>query len=148
MHTIRKLLKFESAHQLESAYSKLCSETIHGHSYKLELFLSSEKLNSDGMVMDFGELKSITKELVDGYLDHSIILPESFNETRPDYVRSMMENNKRLIMFQGNPTAEEMSKWIFETVNQDLVRLKGTSVMCTKVILWETETGYAEYTEG
>ena len=48
MYTLRKQFKFESAHQLYDAYSSCCKDCIHGHSYLVEVFFSSDKLDNTG----------------------------------------------------------------------------------------------------
>ena len=48
MYTIRKLFRFEMAHQLSKAFSTACSEQIHGHSYVCEVFFAKEALLVEG----------------------------------------------------------------------------------------------------
>ena len=58
MYKIRKLFKFEMAHVLTTAYTKECCN-LHGHSYRMEVFITSGALNEDGMVIDFKKLKEL-----------------------------------------------------------------------------------------
>ena len=50
---IRKLFKFEGAHIVRNCSSHRCRENIHGHSYIVEVFITSDKLDRGYMVMDF-----------------------------------------------------------------------------------------------
>ena len=53
---IRKLFKFEGSHIVRNCTSDRCSHSLHGHSYKVELFLTADHLDNAGMVVDFGLL--------------------------------------------------------------------------------------------
>ena len=46
----------------------------HGHNGKIEIELSSQKLDSRGMVYDFGDIKNIIQKWVNEKLDHQMIL--------------------------------------------------------------------------
>ncbi|MFR6543952.1 MAG: 6-pyruvoyl trahydropterin synthase family protein, partial [Butyricimonas virosa] len=50
---IRKLFKFEGAHIVRNCSSHRCRENIHGHSYIVEVFITSDKLDRGYMVIDF-----------------------------------------------------------------------------------------------
>ena len=79
---------FAAAHNLRG-YEGEC-EKLHGHNWKVEVTLKSEKLNGLGMVMDF----KIVKKTLEGILsrfDHS-------------YLNELEEFN------QENPTTENVSK--------------------------------------
>ena len=42
---IRKLFKFEGAHVVRNCSSVRCRENIHGHSYVVEVFIESDRLD-------------------------------------------------------------------------------------------------------
>ncbi len=127
MYTIRKQLKFEAAHVLDSSYSKCCQQ-VHGHSYLVELFFQSKKLNKDGMVIDFGLVKVVAGELIDKF-DHSLIVS---NKSRLEC------SGTRIIIVPYNPTAENMAHDFY-------VRIKKKIPKLFKVRVHETSSGYAEY---
>ena len=127
---ITKRYTFEAAHSLPN-YEGKCSH-LHGHSYKLEVTVSGTIDSEDivrgfqndepvlaecGMVVDFSNLKSCIKSVVDVY-DHSNL-------------------NDHFVL----PTAECMSVQIFKDIQHKL----GNSVRVESVKLWETEDSYAEY---
>jgi len=141
---IRKLWKFEAAHQLSDAYTKECYETIHGHSYKVEVFLQSARLNGAGMVMDFGQLNE-AKEMIIGEMDHALFIPDGFDRL---YVSALMKWNKKVILTPENPTAEYFARYIYDSLLA--FRLDGPvfvqiSQVLSRVRVHETDTGYAEY---
>ena len=139
--TIRKTFKFECAHRLVSSWSKKCQQ-IHGHSYKLELFLQSNELNEDGMVIDFGQIKQLFQEELE-FFDHQLVLSEE--DVILDYLTSDIEIGG-VVLVPFNPTAENMAKYFFDKLtelfyrNEEIRHIKIKSVR-----IHETETGWAEY---
>lgn len=55
MYQIRKKMRFEASHLLSKSYSKEC-QYIHGHSYIVEFFFRSDKLDENSMVIDFKKI--------------------------------------------------------------------------------------------
>lgn len=135
MYTVRKLFKFEAAHQLASAYSRACSETVHGHSYRVEVFFRSRNLDANGMVIDFGAVTDMIKAII-MHWDHALIVPASFGKNR---ITALRRTNKKLYVSAENPTAEWMAKHLYDTIRAVY------PVLLYKVRVHETDTGYAEY---
>lgn len=139
--TIRKTFKFECAHRLVSSWSKKCQQ-IHGHSYKLELFLQSDKLNEDGMVIDFGQIKQLFQEELEIF-DHQLVLSEE--DPMLHFMPIEIEIDG-VVLVPFNPTAENMAKYFFDKLtelfyaNEEIRHIKIKSVR-----IHETETGWAEY---
>lgn len=139
MYKVRKLFKFEAAHILESSYSLDC-QNIHGHSYEVEVILKSKKLNKDGMVCDFGELKDAISSIFMDY-DHSIIIPKSLAEKVNGFL------TKHTIIVDWNPTAENMAKYFYGMIKEEMLVYGFEDVKLHKVIVHETKTGWASYQE-
>lgn len=68
-YTLHVEERFEAAHWLPG--HPKCGE-CHGHSYRVEVFVEGFRLNSDGMLLDFGEIKPEVRRLV-GDLDHKTL---------------------------------------------------------------------------
>ncbi|HBH50830.1 MAG TPA: 6-pyruvoyl tetrahydrobiopterin synthase, partial [Planctomycetaceae bacterium] len=47
---------------------------LHGHNGRLEILLVGEKLDSRGMLLDFGDIKRLLKTWIDDHLDHKMLL--------------------------------------------------------------------------
>jgi 6-pyruvoyltetrahydropterin/6-carboxytetrahydropterin synthase len=135
LFTIRKKYRIEMAHQLASAVTAACHETIHGHSYVVEVFISSESLNKDGMVLDFGALNEV-KNVIFEY-DHALCLPRTIE---PAYREAIEKYNIKCIFFSQNPTAEVLAQELLFRLS----RLVAYPCRISKVRVHETETGYAE----
>ncbi len=143
---IRKLFRFENAHIVRGCTSRRCSESIHGHSYIVELLFSSNYLDRGQMVYDFGLTKLTIKELIDSF-DHAITL---WSEDDPAYLKDMKRWSKRWVELPVSPSAEQYSRVIFLMVDLVLHNTvmvnKEKDVTIQSVIVHETATGYAQCT--
>lgn len=142
MYTVRKLFKFELAHKLRRAYSKCCTEQIHGHSYLCEVFLISAMLDMDDMVVDFGLIADKLKPMFE-LLDHSLWLPSRDEQLDKVYAN----DNVKVIFTSRNPTAEYMAKYIYDEACKYLASSIPDCVHIKKVRVHETSTGWAEYSK-
>lgn len=81
MFTISKSFDFCYGHRvytqsptLELALSTACPcKRLHGHQGKVTVYLSHERLDSRGFVIDFKELEFV-KKFIDTYIDHHFII--------------------------------------------------------------------------
>lgn len=89
MYYVCKRLEISSAHALNLSYESKC-ENLHGHNWIVKIYCKSEKLNADGMVTDFTQIK----RQITNALDH-----KNLNE-----------------VFDFNPTAENIAHWICDNV--------------------------------
>ena len=141
---IRKLYKFENAHIVRRCTSRRCSRSIHGHSYKVELFFTAPSLDRGEMVYDFGLTKGMIKDFIDSF-DHAITLWSSDN---PDYLSDMKKWSERWVELPVNPSAEQFARTFFLLIDRVLKQtdmVNGESdVTLDSVIVHETETGYAK----
>ena len=119
-----KKFEFEMAHQLENCFSDECKQ-IHGHSYKLEVTVTTTGLDDAGMVCDFKRIKELVKPIIDMY-DHKFITKESFGV---------------------NPTAENMAIRIFHLLDKEILSAtwkQGSSITLRKIRLYETANAYVD----
>lgn len=117
MFRLRIESTFDAAHKLVGYKGKCAS--LHGHTWKVETFITGEKLDQVGMLIDFKILKEKLKEITEK-LDHSLL------------------NDLKEI---GNPTSENIAKHIFKNL-----RLP-ESVRLEKVRVWESPSSWCEYHE-
>ncbi|MEA3371400.1 MAG: 6-carboxytetrahydropterin synthase, partial [Campylobacterota bacterium] len=98
---IRKLFKFENAHIVRGCSSVKCRESIHGHSYKVELLFESNFLDNGQMVYDFGLMKQNMKALVESF-DHAIAF---WSGDSSEYLKDMKKHSDRWVELPVSPSA-------------------------------------------
>jgi len=106
------------------------------------MFLTSENLNEDGMIVDFAKIKEQLKEYIDSW-DHFMVLKASDPLVEVIFGSNIEENIKAaagIKVVTYNPTAENMAKDMYEYIKTIVPQL-------SKVRLHETTTGWAEYYE-
>lgn len=114
---------FSAAHRLTDIGGKC--ENLHGHNFTVEVSVTSERLNEQGVVIDFRQLKSYLGETL-GILDHTFL-----NETAP--------------FADDNPSSERIARFIYDEMKKKIVdkRVNGQ----IRVTVWESETSRASYWE-
>lgn len=104
---IRKLYEFENAHIVRLCGSKRCRTSIHGHSYRCEILLSSNFLDEAGMVYDFGYMKLGIRELIDSF-DHATTI---YAHDDASYIADLKKHSARWVQIPLNPSAEQFCKF-------------------------------------
>ena len=112
-----KIFQWDAAHKLCLPYESKCN-SIHGHTYKVEIEMEG-KLNAQGMVMDFKDLKKWVE---------SVSFDHSFLNDIPDF--------KEL-----NPTAELLVKYLHKELT---LKMEGKGPTISRIRVWETPNSYAE----
>jgi 6-pyruvoyltetrahydropterin/6-carboxytetrahydropterin synthase len=116
---------FAAGHYLRN-YKGKC-ENPHGHNYRVRVTLQGRELDKAGLLLDFKDLKSVMKPVVD-YLDHKMI-----NDIEP--------------FTTLNPSAENLAKYFFDQTNTHLASVTDGRVKVKQVTIWETDTSIATYYE-
>ena len=131
MYKVTKVMDFSYGHRLLN-YEGKCRQ-FHGHNGKVEVELFSEKLDDQGMVLDFSQINKIIKEWINENLDHKLLLSKD-----DPMVKIMEENNEEVFVMETNPTAEAIAKLIYDfALSKDLP--------VKEVRLWETDNSFAVY---
>ena len=89
MFRVKKEMVVSIAHHLDLPYESKCNSN-HGHNIKIIVYCESRELNSNGMVIDFTEIKKTIHDV----LDH-----KDLN-----------------VLFDFNPTAENLASWIWKQI--------------------------------
>ena len=135
--TIMRRIKFCAGHRLYRHGGKC--EFFHGHNYIADFYVTGEKTDHVGRVIDFAELKAKFKGWIDEHWDHGFIL--SVEDTNGIAAARMVDPSKYYVM-PYNPTAENMATHLLQDICPPL--LDGTGVHASKVVIWETEEAFAE----
>lgn len=142
---IRKLFKFEGAHIVRSCSSDRCKKSIHGHSYVVEVFLESDKLDNGCMTYDFGLFKGTIRDFVDSF-DHAYSM---WSREKPEFQNFINANSDRVVTMPISPSAEGYAlliAFVVDKILKNTVLKNGEdeNLRLHKVIVAETVTGYAE----
>jgi 6-pyruvoyltetrahydropterin/6-carboxytetrahydropterin synthase len=113
---------FAAAHQLRG-YKGKC-EALHGHNWKVQVFIQVDKLNEIDLGMDFHQIKDYTKEITNS-VDHGFL-----NEIFP--------------FTQINPSSENIAKWIYDSL---IKKIDDDNVSVAAITVWESDTASATYYE-
>lgn len=139
---ITKEFTFETGHALYG-YDGKC-KNVHGHSYNLAVTVIGEPISDSanvklGMVLDFGDLKSIVREEIIDPFDHATV----FNKNTPhvSLAKSLEVAGHKVILADYQPTSENM---VIDFAARIRARLpEGITLFSLK--LRETATAYAEW---
>jgi 6-pyruvoyltetrahydropterin/6-carboxytetrahydropterin synthase len=120
MYELTIKTNFSAAHSLRD-YDGPCSN-IHGHNWAVEVLLTGDDLQPNGILVDFKDVKKATAEVL-SRLDHA-----NLNEVAP--------------FDRLNPTSENLARWIFEEVGK---RINNDGLQVSRVNVSEAETSCASY---
>lgn len=141
---IRKKFKFEGAHIVRNCSTKRCKKSIHGHSYIVEVFFTSNKLDNGYMILDFGLTKKHIKNIIDSF-DHAYSL---WIEEADEFKKFFKTNSERWIEMPISPSAEAYSLMFLKFIDHILMNTTFSNgegnIQVTSVRVHETKTGYAE----
>jgi len=119
MYEITVQKTFSAAHTLDIDGKR---EELHGHNFKVEATIASEKLNTDGLVLDFRVLKRWVGAILEE-LDHT------FLDDLPAFKHA-------------SPTSERIARFIYERLEKNALSL---GLQVHRVAVWESENSKAVY---
>jgi len=120
MYEVSVKRTFSAAHRLEDIGGKC--EDLHGHNFSVEVSVAGDRLNSQGVVLDFRILKEwIDHILAD--LDHRYL-----NEA---------------VHFKGvNPSSENIARIVYEMIQEEA---RALDLSVSSVTVWESDSSRATY---
>ncbi len=133
MYTITKEVYFCYGHRLMNHGGKC--RNLHGHSVKAAVTIQQASLNDQGMVCDFSDLRDCVERYIDEHLDHNFLLYKE-----DPIIPMLLANKERFLALDEHPTAEVLSKMIYQ-------HLKQAGFNVAQVVLWETASANACYRE-
>jgi len=120
MYELKVVSRFAAAHQLKMVAEKC--ENLHGHNWRVEVYIAGKELNKAGVLMDFGEIKVHLMEIIDS-LDHKFL-------------------NELVFFDDGNPSSENIARYIAETMQS---KISAPGVGVSRVGVWESDDSCATY---
>ena len=136
---IVKKFTTETSHRVLSCTSKKCN-SLHGHSYTIEVALEGSPYNQANMVLDFSAMKETIKPFVESF-DHCQLFT-SYDDQ--NYINFMKNTCNRWIEAPFNLSCEMMALMIFKYCKSILDRTEFTNQENPKihsVTVHETATG-------
>jgi len=122
MFEVTIIKTFSAAHLLAEIGGK-CEE-LHGHNFKVEVSVGAPDLNSEGILIDFRQVKKWLKDILDR-MDH-----QHLND---------------LPFFAGkNPSSENIAHYVYQEMD---LRVKKGALRMVQVRVWESETAVVTYRE-
>jgi 6-pyruvoyltetrahydropterin/6-carboxytetrahydropterin synthase len=121
MFELRVVTRFAAAHRLTMVGTKC--ENLHGHNWKIEVYVQGQSIDAGGVLVDFGVIKRHVRELMET-LDHKFL-----NEL--DY-------------FQDGtpPSSENIAKYLADSLT---ARMDLPGVNVSRVTAWESDDASATY---
>jgi 6-pyruvoyltetrahydropterin/6-carboxytetrahydropterin synthase len=120
MYEVKIVTQFAAAHRLENFQGKC--EGLHGHNWKVEVYLAGPDLDETGLLMDFGMVKARTKEVLEE-IDHKYL-------------------NELDAFRDRNPSSEHLASYLYERLGAIFNR---AGVKVRRVDVWESDTSRASY---
>lgn len=156
MLTVTKDFTWDSSHMLYG-HNGLC-KNVHGHTYKMQVEVSrlgnnstiDFPITSEGMVVDFKNLKQMVEDKIISKLDHAFItsctqagcVQEA--ETEYQIVNVLEENGLKVFYLGVRPTAENMAIEFASVIDRNIEATMGLKLV--SITIWETPTSFAKYT--
>ena len=138
MYLLKTAATFDSAHFL-SGYNGKCAN-IHGHTWKLEVAISSQELKETGekrgMIIDFSDFKKAVRKLASRF-DHTLIYEKG--SLKDGTVAALSAEGFKLTEVPFRPTAENFAEHFY--------RLLAESLPVKSVSVYETPDNCAVYEE-
>jgi 6-pyruvoyltetrahydropterin/6-carboxytetrahydropterin synthase len=121
MFELRVVTRFAAAHRLTMVGAKC--ENLHGHNWKIEVYVQGQDLDEGGVLVDFGIVKRHVRSLMET-LDHKFLNElDYFQEGTP-------------------PSSENIARYVADNLAD---RLDIPGIRVSRVTAWESEDASATY---
>jgi len=112
---------FSAAHSLKEIGGKC--EKLHGHNFTVEVSVATDRLNSEGLVVDFRVIKDWTDQTI-RELDHKYL-------------------NEIAIFHGSNPSSENIARYIYTQIAR---KATTPGIRVSRITVWESESAKVTYT--
>lgn len=142
--TITRRGSFDAGHRV--MFERMKCFNIHGHLYQYELEFEYDSMQNIGYAIDFKEIKRIACEFIDEKFDHGFICnPQDTDMLQVcDKLKSKLWTMSLDLTNFCNPTAENISKELFLSVNRLMKRYNELKLV--NVRLYETPNCFVDCT--
>ena len=130
---VTRRIEFDAGHRLIQHGGKC--RNYHGHRYVVDIMCEVDAIGADGMVIDFGVVKSRVGSWVDAHLDHAMILQEG-----DPMVQLLVDRRMAHYVMEKPPTAEHLADLIHSVAESLLANV----VRVANVRVYETPNCWAD----
>lgn len=146
MNLISKEIEFDLGHRVSTHGSKC--RNPHGHRYKVRVTCEGKIIDDPtrhdyGMLIDFGNLKTIMNTRIHDVLDHGFCVWQEDNIMREILDSPSSVEDWNYIIFPYIPTAENIARWSWQEIEDDIQVEFGNDLKLYEVAVWETPTSVA-----
>ena len=143
LYTIEIRHNVESAHRFYAATSSPKCRNIHGHSWWITLTLAAPRLDEQGMVIEFGQVKKAWRDWLDTHIDHGIMLHAE--DPMIGAIQSV-EPGARVFSLPQDPTTENIAEYLFAQAERLMTALGvGDRVQVKQIHVQETHVNAATF---
>ena len=140
---IVKIIQWDMGHRVLN-HRSVC-KGLHGHRYKAEICVSGDlvsdiNVSEEGMVVDFADIKKISKDFIQEKLDHAFMVWEKDEELLSFFQNS---DGHKPVIVPFTPTAENVAAYISHKLRDKFSDIFKTGLHLHSIKLWETPTSYA-----
>lgn len=121
---------FDASHRLLYYVGK-CNQ-LHGHHWKVEVWVEGEVDNKTQIIVDYNTIKTIIERF-----DHMVIL------NKKDPMVSCLEKYQSVVQVSGDPTSELLGV-DFKNMLENDDDFKRADAKVTRIRVWESPTSCAE----
>ncbi len=144
--SVTRRLEFDAGHRLPNHKSQC--RNIHGHRYALEVTLSAQVIHEegssdDGMVMDFGDIKTVAQEKIVAVWDHAFLVYRG-DKVMVDFLAAI--SGHKTVVLDVVPTAENLAQVAYDTLKDAYRDRFGHALTLQRVRLYETPNCWADAT--
>jgi 6-pyruvoyltetrahydropterin/6-carboxytetrahydropterin synthase len=143
---ITRKIEFDAGHRIPDHASKC--RNLHGHRYVLEATVrgpvnTQRGFTDDGMVVDFGDLKTLMNVTIGDKWDHAFLV--SVDDKNAIAACSMLGESHKTVLMRDVPTVENLAALAFKKLQQQIdVTFAGSAFKLYHVRLYETPNCWAD----
>ena len=145
---ITRRLEFDAGHRIP--HHKSQCRHLHGHRYALEVTLSGEIIqiegvSEQGMVMDFSDVKDIALQKIAQVWDHAFLVYRGDSEVL-NFLNGLAGH--KTVVLDSVPTAENLALAAFAILDAAYIDVYGNHLRLERVRLYETPNNWADAVRG
>jgi len=122
VYELKVVTQMAAAHQLREFTGKC--ENLHGHNWRIEIYVIGQELGPNGILIDFKLVKERAHKIIQE-LDHTFL-----NHLKP--------------FEKVNPSSENIARFVFSSLSREL---NTDQLKVSRVSAWESDSACATYME-